>query len=36
MSFLGLFFLRDVIVLGASLYLIGRFGHKAIANENKS
>lgn len=36
MSFLGLFLFKDVIALGASLYLIGYFGHKAIANENKS
>jgi uncharacterized membrane protein YkgB len=36
MSFLGLFLFKDVIALGASLYLIGYFGHKAIVNENKS
>jgi uncharacterized membrane protein YkgB len=36
MSFLGLFLFKDVIALGASLYLIGHFGHKAIVYENKS
>lgn len=30
MSFLGLFLFKDVINLGASLYLIGQFGHKVI------
>jgi uncharacterized membrane protein YkgB len=35
MSFLGLFLFKDVIALGASFYLIGNFGHKAIAYENK-
>ena len=29
MSFLGLFLFKDIINLGASLYLITRFGHKA-------
>ena len=36
MSFLGLFLFKDVIALGASLYLIGYLGHKAIVHENKS
>jgi hypothetical protein len=36
MSFLGLFLFKDVIALGASLSLIGHFGHKAIVYENKS
>ena len=36
MSFLGLFLFKDVIALGASLYLIGQFGHQAIVYENKS
>jgi uncharacterized membrane protein YkgB len=36
MSFLGLFLFKDVIALGASLYMIGHFGHKAIVYENKS
>ena len=35
MSFLGLFLFKDVIALGASFYLIGHFGHKAIAHENQ-
>jgi uncharacterized membrane protein YkgB len=35
MSFLGLFLFKDVIALGASLYLIGYFGRKAIAQENQ-
>lgn len=35
MSFLGLFLFKDVISLGASLYLIGYFGNKAILLENK-
>ena len=35
MSFLGLFLFKDVIALGASLYLIGYFGRKTIAYENK-
>jgi uncharacterized membrane protein YkgB len=29
MSFLGLFLFKDIINLGASLYLISKFGHKA-------
>jgi uncharacterized membrane protein YkgB len=36
MSFLGLFLFKDVIALGASLYLTGHFGHRAIVCENKS
>jgi uncharacterized membrane protein YkgB len=36
MSFLGLFLFKDVIALGASLYLIGYFGHKAIRNGNEA
>jgi uncharacterized membrane protein YkgB len=36
MSNLGLFLFKDVISLGASLYLISYFGHKAILYENKS
>jgi|HubBroStandDraft_3_1064219.scaffolds.fasta_scaffold515754_1 hypothetical protein len=35
MSFLGLFLFKDVIALGASLYSISYFGHKAILYENK-
>lgn len=35
MSFLGLFLFKDVIALGASFYLIGYFGQKAVAHENK-
>jgi uncharacterized membrane protein YkgB len=34
MSFLGLFLFKDVINLGASLYLISKFGHKAILAQN--
>jgi len=34
MSFLGLFLFKDVISLGASLYLIGYFGKMAIQSEN--
>jgi uncharacterized membrane protein YkgB len=34
MSFLGLFLFKDVIALGASFYLIGYFGHKAIRDDN--
>ena len=30
MSFLGLFLFKDILNLGASLYLISHFGHKAI------
>ena len=35
MSFLGLFLFKDVISLGASLYLIGHFGQRAIVSEIK-
>ena len=35
MSFLGLFLFKDVIALGASFYLIGHFGRKTIADENR-
>jgi uncharacterized membrane protein YkgB len=35
MSNLGLFLFKDVIALGASLYLISTFGKKAIASTNK-
>ena len=35
MSFLGLFFYKDVISLGVSFYLIGYFGNKAILLENR-
>jgi uncharacterized membrane protein YkgB len=35
MSFLGLFLFKDVISLGASLYLISYFGKKAIRLENE-
>lgn len=34
MSFLGLFLYKDVISLGASLYLISYFGKKAILSEH--
>lgn len=34
MTFLGLFLFKDVISLGASLYLISYFGKKAIQSEN--
>jgi uncharacterized membrane protein YkgB len=36
MSVLGLFLFKDVISLGASVYLISYFGEKAILAENKS
>ena len=36
MSFLGLFLFKDVISLGASLYLVTYFGQRAILSENKS
>lgn len=36
MSFLGLFLFKDVINLGASLYLISQFGHKAILAQNNA
>ena len=35
MSFLGLFLFKDVISLGASIYLVSYFGTKAIAFENQ-
>lgn len=35
MSNLGLFLFKDFIALGASLYLIGYFGRKAIVYETK-
>ena len=35
MSNLGLFLFKDVIALGASFYLIGYFGRKAVAYENR-
>jgi len=35
MSFLGLFLFKDVISLGASLYLVSVFGQKAIAGQNR-
>jgi uncharacterized membrane protein YkgB len=35
MGFLGLFLFKDVISLGASLYLIGYFGQNAINGENR-
>ena len=35
MSFLGLFLYKDVIALGASLYLVSYFGRKAILSENE-
>lgn len=34
MSFLGLFLFKDVISLGASLYLVSVFGQKAITAQN--
>jgi hypothetical protein len=34
MSFLGLFLFKDIINLGASLYLISQFGHKVILAES--
>lgn len=36
MSFLGLFLFKDVISLGASFYLVGYFGQKAIQSENQN
>src|SRR6201987_5646039 len=36
MSFLGLFLFKDVISLGACLYLISYFGRKAILSENQT
>jgi len=34
MSFLGLFLYKDVINLGASLYLISKFGNNALIAQN--
>ncbi|KAA2243497.1 DUF417 family protein [Chitinophaga agrisoli] len=34
MSFLGLFLFKDVLNLGASLYLISQFGHKAVLDQH--
>jgi hypothetical protein len=34
MSFLGLFLFKDIISLGASLYLISSFGKRAILSES--
>ena len=34
MSFLGLFLYKDVINLGASLYLISKFGNNALVTQN--
>jgi len=34
MSFLGLFLFKDIINMGASLYLITKFGHKASLTQN--
>jgi uncharacterized membrane protein YkgB len=36
MSFLGLFLFKDVISLGASIYLISYFGKKAILSEKRN
>jgi uncharacterized membrane protein YkgB len=36
MSFLGLFLFKDVISLGASLYLVSHFGKRAILSENSA
>jgi uncharacterized membrane protein YkgB len=36
MSFLGLFLFKDVINLGASLYLISKFGQKVIVTQNNA
>jgi uncharacterized membrane protein YkgB len=36
MTFLGLFLYKDVISLGASLYLVSYFGKRAITAENKA
>ena len=35
MSFIGLFLFKDVIAVGASLYLVSYFGQKAILYENR-
>jgi reactive chlorine resistance protein C len=36
MSFLGLFLFKDVLNLGASLFLISKFGHKALIAQNNA
>jgi len=36
MSFLGLFLFKDVISLGASLYLVSSFGRRAILSEHQN
>ncbi|WP_345952884.1 DUF417 family protein [Mucilaginibacter sp. PAMB04168] len=36
MSFLGLFLFKDIINLGASFYLITKFGHKAVLAQRKT
>jgi uncharacterized membrane protein YkgB len=36
MSFLGLFLFKDVISLGAALYLISKFGEKAMPGQNSN
>jgi len=36
MSFLGLFLFKDIINLGASFYLITKFGHKAVLAKHKT
>jgi uncharacterized membrane protein YkgB len=36
MSLLGLFLFKDVMALGASFYLIGHFGNKAIRNNKEA
>jgi uncharacterized membrane protein YkgB len=36
MNFLGLFLFKDVIAVGASLYLVTYFGQRAILSENQS
>jgi len=33
MSFLGLFLFKDILNLGASFYLVSRFGHNAVAGK---
>jgi len=35
MSFIGLFLFKDVIAVGASLYLVSYFGQKAILHDNE-
>jgi len=36
MSFLGLFLFKDILNLGASFYLISKFGQKAIAAKHNA